>query len=142
MGTLCAGTIDFCPALAALVGLVQNIFSSPCTFSLHLSPSPSEVGHCDLDTCRTTSGRRQYWNHRISEVRLETVYRGRVLAAYEADGEELLSGLQHLVWPMVRGAKGGTTPPRRTYIYSALNSLSGTEAGLVGRGVEDWSCLM
>jgi hypothetical protein len=82
-------------------------------------------------------------------VRLEAVYRDRVFAASEADGEELLSGLQHLVRPEVRGAKGGTMPPRRTYMYSALNSLSGTEAAasayeasLVGRGVEDWSCLM
>jgi hypothetical protein len=37
----CAGKKDFCPALAALVGPVQNIFSSPYTISMHLSPSPS-----------------------------------------------------------------------------------------------------
>jgi hypothetical protein len=32
------GTKDFCFALAALVGLVQNIFSSPSTFSIPFSP--------------------------------------------------------------------------------------------------------
>ncbi len=40
----CAGTSDFCSALAALVGPVQNIFSLPCTFSIPLSPSPSKLG--------------------------------------------------------------------------------------------------
>ncbi len=96
-----------------------------------------------------TSGWRKCWFHRPSEVRLEAVYRDRVLAASEADDEEVLSGLQHLVQPMVQGAKGGTKLPRPTYTYSAFNSLSGTEttasvyeAGLVGRGVEDRSCLM
>jgi hypothetical protein len=47
-----AGTRNFCSALAALVGLVQNFgpvkfsFSSPYmyTISLHLSPSPSKLG--------------------------------------------------------------------------------------------------
>jgi hypothetical protein len=34
--------IDFCPALAALVSPVQNIFRSPHTFSQ--SPSPSNLG--------------------------------------------------------------------------------------------------
>jgi hypothetical protein len=34
----------FCSALAALVGPVQNIFSSPCTISILLSPSPSKMG--------------------------------------------------------------------------------------------------
>ncbi len=38
------GTIDFCPALAAVVNTVQNIISSPYTFSLKLSPSPSWAG--------------------------------------------------------------------------------------------------
>jgi hypothetical protein len=42
--TCLAGTRDFYPALAALVFLVQNIFSSPYTFSLHLSPSPNKPG--------------------------------------------------------------------------------------------------
>jgi hypothetical protein len=37
-----AGTRDFSPALAALVGPVQNIFLSPYTFSFDLSPSPSQ----------------------------------------------------------------------------------------------------
>ncbi len=32
---------NFCPALAALVGPVQNIFSSLYTILIHLSPSPS-----------------------------------------------------------------------------------------------------
>ncbi len=40
----CAGTRDFCPALAALVGPVQNIFSSLYTISIHLSPLPSKLG--------------------------------------------------------------------------------------------------
>jgi hypothetical protein len=43
-----AFTRDFGPALAALVGKVQNIFSSPYTISIHLSPSPSK-----LDTGQT-----------------------------------------------------------------------------------------
>jgi hypothetical protein len=34
-----AGTIDFCPALAALVSPVQNIFSSQYTLSLYSSPT-------------------------------------------------------------------------------------------------------
>jgi hypothetical protein len=38
-----AGTRDFCPALAALFGPVQNNFLSPYTFSLDLSPSPSQL---------------------------------------------------------------------------------------------------
>jgi hypothetical protein len=33
-----AGTSDFCPALAVLVGSVENIFDSPFTISLHWSP--------------------------------------------------------------------------------------------------------
>ncbi len=43
-----AGTRDFCPASAALVSPVQNIFSSPCTTSIHLSPSPSKL---DRQSC-------------------------------------------------------------------------------------------
>ncbi len=39
-----AGTRDFCPALAALIGPVQNIFSSPYTISMPLSLSPSKLG--------------------------------------------------------------------------------------------------
>jgi hypothetical protein len=39
-----AGTRDFGPALAALVGPGQNIFSSPYTISFYLSPSPSKLG--------------------------------------------------------------------------------------------------
>ncbi len=39
-----ACTRDFCSALAALVGPVQNIFSSPYTISMPLSPSPSKLG--------------------------------------------------------------------------------------------------
>jgi hypothetical protein len=35
-----AGTREFCLALAALVSPVQNIFPTPRTFSLYLSPSP------------------------------------------------------------------------------------------------------
>ncbi len=38
-----AGTRDFCPALAALVGQVQNIFSSPYTISMPLFVSPSKL---------------------------------------------------------------------------------------------------
>ncbi len=45
--------------------------------------------------------------------------------------------------------RGGTTLPRFMNTYYAFISFSGTEtaafayeAGLVGRGVEDWSCLM
>jgi hypothetical protein len=34
----CAGRRGFCPALAALDGPVQNIFPSPYTISIHLSP--------------------------------------------------------------------------------------------------------
>jgi hypothetical protein len=37
-------TRDFCSALAALVGPVQNIFSSPYTISIPLSPSPCKLG--------------------------------------------------------------------------------------------------
>jgi hypothetical protein len=39
----CASTRDFCPALAALVGPVQNICSSPYTVSRHFSTSPSKL---------------------------------------------------------------------------------------------------
>ncbi len=41
-----AGTRDFCSALAALVGPVQNIFSPPYTISIPLSPyaSPGKLG--------------------------------------------------------------------------------------------------
>ncbi len=35
---------DFCPALASLVDPVQNVFSSPLTISMPLSPSPSKLG--------------------------------------------------------------------------------------------------
>jgi hypothetical protein len=35
---------DFCPALAALVGSVQNIFSPPYTILIHLSPLPRKLG--------------------------------------------------------------------------------------------------
>jgi hypothetical protein len=38
------GTRDFCSALAALVSTEQNIFSSPNTISIHLSPAPSKLG--------------------------------------------------------------------------------------------------
>jgi hypothetical protein len=44
-----AVTRDFCPALAALVSHVENIFSSPETISLHLSPSHSKMGR---QSCR------------------------------------------------------------------------------------------
>jgi hypothetical protein len=45
-----AGTRDFCPALAALVGPVQNIcFSTLYTISINLSPSPSKL---DRQSCR------------------------------------------------------------------------------------------
>jgi len=44
-----AGARDFGPALAALVGPVQNIFSSPNTISLHLCPTPSKLGR---QSCR------------------------------------------------------------------------------------------
>jgi hypothetical protein len=40
----CAGTRNFCPALAALVGPVQNIFSSPYAISINLSSSPQQAG--------------------------------------------------------------------------------------------------
>ncbi len=39
-----AGTRDFFPALAALVGPVQNIFTSSYIISLHLSPSLCKLG--------------------------------------------------------------------------------------------------
>ncbi len=39
----CTGKRDFCPALAAPVGPVQNIFISPDTISLHLSRSPIQL---------------------------------------------------------------------------------------------------
>ncbi len=39
-----AGIRDFCSALAALVGPVKNIFSSPYIISIPLSPSPSNLG--------------------------------------------------------------------------------------------------
>jgi hypothetical protein len=38
------GRRDFYPALAALVSHAQNIFSSPHTFSLYVSPTPSNPG--------------------------------------------------------------------------------------------------
>ncbi len=38
-----AGTSDFCSAMAALFGPVQNIFSSPYTISILLSPSPRKL---------------------------------------------------------------------------------------------------
>jgi hypothetical protein len=44
-----ADTRDFGPTLAALVSQAQNIFSSLITFSLHLSPSPSQLGR---QSCR------------------------------------------------------------------------------------------
>jgi hypothetical protein len=39
-----AGTRDFCSALAALVGPVQNTFSSPHTISIPLSPIAQQAG--------------------------------------------------------------------------------------------------
>ncbi len=39
-----AGNRDFCPALAALVGPVQNFFLTVHTISIHLSPLPSKLG--------------------------------------------------------------------------------------------------
>jgi hypothetical protein len=46
---------DFCSALAALVGPVLNIFSSPYTISIPLSPSPSNLavvlGRLSLKMC-------------------------------------------------------------------------------------------
>ncbi len=42
-----AGTRDFCLALAALVGPVEN--TSPYTISIHLSPSPSKLGTGQAD---------------------------------------------------------------------------------------------
>jgi hypothetical protein len=51
------GTRDFCPALAALVGPVQNIFFIPYTISISLSTSPSKLGkaavlgHLSLSMC-------------------------------------------------------------------------------------------
>ncbi len=43
LGLSCtAGTREFCPALAALVGPVANIL--PNTILLHLSPSPRKLG--------------------------------------------------------------------------------------------------
>jgi hypothetical protein len=38
-----AGTRDFYPVLAALVGQVPSIFSSPFAISLHFTPSPSKL---------------------------------------------------------------------------------------------------
>ncbi len=38
-----AGSRDFCSSLAALVGPVKNIFSSPYTISITLSPSASKL---------------------------------------------------------------------------------------------------
>jgi hypothetical protein len=43
-----AGTRDFCPAPAALIGPVQNIFPSPYTISLPLSPSPTKLGQAAM----------------------------------------------------------------------------------------------
>jgi hypothetical protein len=37
-------TRDFCPALVALVGPIQNIFSSLYNISLYLSPLPNKLG--------------------------------------------------------------------------------------------------
>jgi hypothetical protein len=48
-GVLRAGTRGFCPALAVLVGPVQNLFFSLYTISIHLSPSPSKLGR---QSCR------------------------------------------------------------------------------------------
>ncbi len=39
-----AGTRDFFPALAALVGIVQNIFPLPYTISIYVSPSLRKLG--------------------------------------------------------------------------------------------------
>jgi hypothetical protein len=44
-----AGTRDFYPAMPALVGPVQNIFSTPYTISIDLSSSPSTLGR---QSCR------------------------------------------------------------------------------------------
>ncbi len=40
----CAGTRDFCPVLAALIGLVQNIFPHRTIFQIPLTPSPGQAG--------------------------------------------------------------------------------------------------
>jgi hypothetical protein len=45
----CAGKSDFCPALADLVGAVQNIFSAQEIISLYLSSLPSKLGR---QSCR------------------------------------------------------------------------------------------
>ena len=39
-----SGTRDFCSALTPLVSPVKNIFYSPYTFLMPLSPSPSKLG--------------------------------------------------------------------------------------------------
>ncbi len=46
-----ASTIDFCHALAALVGPVKIFFSSPYTISIHLSPSATKLSK---QSCRVS----------------------------------------------------------------------------------------
>jgi hypothetical protein len=46
------GTQDFWPALADLVGPLQNIkFFFPYSISIHLSPSSSKPGRMSLNVC-------------------------------------------------------------------------------------------
>ncbi len=53
----CSGTKDFCPALAALVSPVQNIFSLPSHYSLSFVPIAQQAGqavmtrHLSLNMC-------------------------------------------------------------------------------------------
>ncbi len=46
----------FCPALSALVGPVQNIFSSQYTNSLYFSPAPSQLGRQSCRVARLLIG--------------------------------------------------------------------------------------
>jgi hypothetical protein len=56
-----AGRRDFYPTFGALISAEQNIFFSPHTFSLYMSPSPSNLGkqvvpgRLSLNMCLTNS---------------------------------------------------------------------------------------
>jgi hypothetical protein len=58
-----AGTRDFCPTLAALVGPVQNIIFLIAHYSVHLSPTPSKLAgsHAAPPVSSYVSGFFAYW---------------------------------------------------------------------------------
>jgi hypothetical protein len=74
-----AGARDLCSALAALVGPVQNIFSSPYTFSIPLQAGQSAVlGRLSLSMCLWCSLLK------VSDSLIKNNYCISILSSYSA----------------------------------------------------------